>query len=379
LREDFQHAVYDAWSDVRTLQTEQHANGMSKELMQVVNALKTDDITMDEYQSHVANARLVLDGMLESDKDLHNETSLLNAMTQLKAIDDPDAINVAVRETKIQLQNILVTEESLDALKQLYATFNLYLEDRMQAIPLFEQHIQNFSHIVIELGAVDDDPKPLREALLMATDCINREVPPFEIENLLDAVIRSTVMDKNSAPRSDDLNALVETVRAIIENDFGTNRVEMALDGVLKIQEGKRKVKEHMEAHRKRLAYRQRMLVKKDATENIELRKAELTGAEWDGFRVEDVQLKTKVEENLSPCRQAFKAFDIDGDSVITIDEVIEYLLSVKPDARPNGLKDINPFQKTKMRKRLAGMDTDGDGKLSFEEFEAWWMNNNGE
>merc|ERR1711988_693813 len=154
-----------------------------------------------------------------------------------------------------------------------------------------------------------------------------------------------------------------------MDNDFGTNKVEMALDGVLKIQEGKKKVKEAMEAHRKRLAYRQRMLVKKDANEKIELRKAELTGAEWDGFRVEDVQLKARVEEELSPCEKAFKAFDIDGDSVITIDEVIDYLLSVPPDDRPNGLKDINPFQKKKMRKRLEGMDTDNDGKLSFDEF----------
>ena len=31
-----------------------------------------DDITMDEYQSHVANARLVLDGLLESDEDLYD-------------------------------------------------------------------------------------------------------------------------------------------------------------------------------------------------------------------------------------------------------------------------------------------------------------------
>merc|ERR1712178_78714 len=131
-----------------------------------------------------------------------------------------------------------------------------------------------------------------------------------------------------------------------------------------------------MEAHRKRLAYRQRMLVKKDA-QTIELREAEKTGAEWDGFRVEDVQLTTRVEAELSPCEKAFKAFDIDGDSVITIDEVIEYLLSVKPDDRPNGLKDINPFQKKKMRKRLEGMDTDSDGKLSFEEFSAWWAEHN--
>lgn len=103
------------------------------------------------------------------------------------------------------------------------------------------------------------------------------------------------------------------------------------------------------------------------------MRHAEKTGAEWDGFRVEDVALVSATADNRSPVQQAFDSFDINKDGTITIEEVIEYLLTLKPAQRPKGLEDVNPFQKTKMRRRLQKMDTDGDGNLSFAEFEAWW------
>merc|ERR1711924_380000 len=115
------------------------------------------------------------------------------------------------------------------------------------------------------------------------------------------------------------------------------------------------------------------MQVKKDASEVIELRKAEKTGAEWDGFRVEDVKLRSAKKEIKSAAREAFDSFDLDGDKTITIEEVIQYLLSVSPEQRPEGLKDVNPFKKAKMRKRLKKMDANDDGTLSFQEFETWW------
>lgn len=78
-----------------------------------------------------------------------------------------------------------------------------------------------------------------------------------------------------------------------------------------------------------------------------------------------------------TPVQAAFDAFDIDNDGTITIDEVIQFLLSVPPEQRPTGLKDVNPFAKKAMRRRIEKMDTDNDGTLSFAEFEAWWSDNN--
>ena len=68
-----------------------------------------------------------------------------------------------------------------------------------------------------------------------------------------------------------------------------------------------------------------------------------------------------------------FQEFDSDNDGTITVEEVADYLLSKDPNERPPGFQDINPFQKEKLRKQLKAIDTDGDGKLSFEEFEVWW------
>merc|ERR1712185_316128 len=116
---------------------------------------------------------------------------------------------------------------------------------------------------------------------------------------------------------------------------MGTVKTQVA--GQLNATKGGEKVAEVRASHRRRLAYRARLSVKKRATEVIELAKAEKTGAEWDGFQVEAVGLKKAETENLSPVEKAFRSFDRDGDGDITIDEVIEYLLSVGPEERPEG------------------------------------------
>merc|ERR1711977_93383 len=154
-------------------------------------------------------------------------------------------------------------------------------------------------------------------------------------------------------------------VQEIVDQQAGSVTVKDQIGAQLKATEGQKKVQEVQNAHRRRLAYRSRNLAKKRAEEKIELRKAEATGAEWDGFQVEDVQLKKRVEVELDPCEKAFKSFDLDGDDII----------SINPDERPEGLKDINPFQQKRMEKRLMAMDTDGDGVLSYAEFSAWWKN----
>jgi len=374
----FTNIVYDAWGNINKLQSEMQANRMTMELINVLSALKSDDMGLDEFTTQVSNHRVALNKMIEDYKELSNEQNLLNALADLQQINDPDAINVATRETRSQINNIMITERYTDALKNLYDAFNLYIEDRDSAIPQLKTYVQEYSHIVVHLDAVDVDPFPLRTALIAAVRMSEgiEIMPIYEVQCIMDEVIAPQVMGHLSAPKSEELKELMATIQGICDEQNGAQTAKDHVASRLKATNGQKEVKEAMDAHRRRLAYRQRNTVKANSDEVIELRAAEKTGAEWDGFQVEKVELKAKAQVQKSPVEAAFDAFDIDGDSTITIDEVIQYLLSVPPDVRPKGLKDINPFQKGKMRKRLQKMDADNDGTLSFGEFEDWWKQN---
>merc|ERR1711981_945259 len=97
---------------------------------------------------------------------------------------------------------------------------------------------------------------------------------------------------------------------------------------------GFKKVQDAIDTHRAQLTWRSRLAFKKRAEENVELRPAEKTGAEWDGFHVEDVDLKS-WQDTRTPCERAFEDFDLDKNGIITINEVIDYLLTLKPEERP--------------------------------------------
>merc|ERR1711907_507981 len=215
-----------------------------------------------------------------------------------------------------------------------------------------------------------------RQALITAAMMIDGTAEDVEVLQVAQQVIGPAVLQHCSAPKSSDLNMLMTTIKEIVDQQSGSVTVKDQVGAQTRATNGRNKVKEEMDSHRKRLTYRSRLAFKKRAEEPIELRAAEKTGAEWDGFNVEDVTLKKAAADNRSPCEKAFDAFDIDSDGIITIEEVIDFLLSVPPDERPEGLKDVNPFQKAKMRKRLQKMDTDNDGNLSFNEFETWWKSN---
>jgi len=373
--------VYDAWGNLSKLQGDTQANKLSKDLVNVIAALKSDDIGLDEFHSQVLNVRAVLQKMIEDSKDLNNEQTLLAALAGLQAINDADKMNIAVRETKCQLNTIIITEEYTTALKTLYDDFNFFLDDKEEGKKLLQQCVQNYSNLVVRLGAADDDPFPLRTALKFAVRCCegmeNGNLPKdYEIKVIIEEIIAPQVMGHLSAPKASDLEALMEAVQGILASQKMCFTVQSLVTDRQAAQKGSKEAKEAMDEHRRRLAYRQRMQVKKDADEVIELRKAEKCGAEWDGFHVEDVVLKKRVEKQKSPIEEAFSLFDIDQNGTITIGECIQFLLSVSPDQRPNGLKDINPFQKAKMRKRVEKMDTNGDGTLSFAEFEEFWKAN---
>jgi hypothetical protein len=374
LQAQFNDCVLDAWANLTLLQNEQHANKVTKNIIVNLDGLQAGKMSLDEFQAHVKNDREILNQLLQEDKDLHNEKALLGALKNLQDVNDAEMINYAVQDTKVQLNNIKATELKTIALKNLYDAFLLYIKDPDNAVPLLTDHVQNDSKLVVQLAALEDEADPMRSCLIMAQRCVEGNPPPThpEIELLIDVVLRPQVALHCSAPKSSELNALMATIEEIVEKQSGSVSVKDQVAAQMQAQKGSEDVSNAMDSHRRRLAYRNRMQFTKKADEVVELRHAELCGAEWDGFRVDHVDLHSAVDTR-TPVQKAYEAFDMNHDDMITIDEVIDYLLSVKPHQRPKGLENVNPWQKAKVRKKLQKMDTDRDGHLSFEEFSTWW------
>merc|ERR1712216_787655 len=225
------------------------------------------------------------------------------------------------------------------------------------------------------MGANKDEPAALRTALIAAQRCTLIDpatglpmISDSEVRNVMDEVIAPQLDMQVGGPKRQDLTDLTTVVRDIVDAQMGAVLVAQQVDSQQKATAGRKQVGEALGTHRKRLAYRQRNAVKAKAPEVIELREAEKCGAEWDRAKLSkgqsDLIAREVVEK--TPVQAAFDAFDIDNDGTITIDEVIQFLLSVPPEQRPTGLKDVNPFAKKAMRRRIEKMDTDNDGTLSF-------------
>jgi hypothetical protein len=378
----FKSVVFDAWSNVVTLQAEQKANGLSKEMVNIVDSLNSGDMTMDTFTAHVENHRHVLNELIEQDKILHNEKMLLSAVTELQDINDVDKINIAVRETESQLSNLQVGQRCVEGLKKMYDVLCECRDDRPSGKTKCQALVDEYADVVVKLGGLDDNALPMEMCLVtLQRIALDQDVTNAEIELLINTVVRPQVLRNCSNPSSEELKTLMVEVTTLVNNQSAavlTADVIAAQDGA---KHGAAKVKKAVGSHRDRLAYRQRMALQESiGIDKLVLLKAEThCGAEWAGFYVEGVKLKhvaylrTSQIDERSECQKAYDAFDMDQDKVITIDEIIKYLLSVKPDERPLGLQDINPFKKAKMRKLLKTLDTDQNGTLSFEEFETFW------
>merc|ERR1712093_673700 len=132
---------------------------------------------------------------------------------------------------------------------------------------------------------------------------------PSEVQYCINNIIVPAVGLHCSAPKSKDLQTLMATIQEIVDAQSGASTVRDQVGAQTRATNGRTKVKDEMDAHRRRLTYRSRLAFKKRAEENIELRQAEKTGAEWDGFNVEDVSLNKWVD-NRTPCQKAFDDFD---------------------------------------------------------------------
>jgi len=274
--------------------------------------------------------------------------------------------------------------------KTMHANFMLFTQpegDKDMAIKALKANIKDFAPLVVKLAALEDNAAPMRESLVTAkllTDAYEINSPGLatleaRVNLLASTTIRPEVALHCSAPQSAKLNMLMATIQTLVDKQ---QEAKNSKDNVVVLLDAKtevKKVQDEMDDHRRRLAYRNRMQVSKKSEEKIDLRKAEAGGAFWEGFQMENYDPLKHVEDTRTEMQKAFDCFDIDKDGEITLEEVMQYLLSVPANKRPKGLEDVNPFQKKKMEKRLRSMDKDGDGKLSYQEFETWWTTQNPE
>jgi hypothetical protein len=346
-------------------------------MVDIMSAHATGNMTMEEFMTQVGNHREVLNSLLRADEDLHNEKMLLGALSGLEDVNDFDAVSVATRETRSQLSNILVQENNTEALKTMYEVLHICLTNREEGLQALSV-VQTFSNIVVHLGANggSGDATPLREALIAAERIrLGEDVADYELKILLEQMVVPAVEGNCSNPKSKDLQELMATIGDLVNQQKLASSTKDMVTAQSRCQDGHNSVLDAVNDHRKRLAYRQRRQVAKESFPyKIQLRAIhERTGAEWSRAKLTKVDLKHRDLVEKSQSLQAFESFDIDKNGTITIDEIITYLLSVPKEKRPKGLEDVNPFQKSKMKKRLMKMDNDNDGELSFTEFEAWW------
>lgn len=365
--------IFDAWGNISKLQAEKQANVLTENLLQIIAARKSDSLTPDEFATEVLNHRLTLNKLLEANKDLTNEQNLLGALNNLGDINDADAINVAVREAKVQIANIRITEEYTECLKELFKAFGIYLEDRDQGIKLLKQFVQNYSHLEVRLGAMDDDPFPLRSGLILAERCVCDPVTPqkFEIQLLMMGILNPQIIAHTSAPKTRDIEDIMKAAEEVIDMQSKSKTAEDHIKNATKAKSATNNVNEEMDAHRNRLAYRNRLAVQNQSKEEVNLRKAEKTGAEWEFASLEDVTLKKAHQDD--PVELMYHTFDLDHDKDVTVAEIVKYIPKVEKKKLPPSIRKLNLFQKKKLLAEVQKADTDNDGSLSFGEFKAWW------
>ena len=72
----------------------------------------------------------------------------------------------------------------------------------------------------------------------------------------------------------------------------------------------------------------------------------------------------SQASEQLSQLKRIFARFDTDSDGYIGLEEFIVVLQAVGDADVPKAVAELD----------FAVIDTDGDGRVSFAEFSAWWL-----
>lgn len=89
--------------------------------------------------------------------------------------------------------------------------------------------------------------------------------------------------------------------------------------------------------------------------------------------------------DNSSKVRKVFEMYDANGDGFISMPEMVNYLRSVyvviyeaNPSIQEQVGVDAATLARVTAEECFREADTDGDGKLSYDEFEAWYLENPG-
>jgi hypothetical protein len=388
--------INDAWAGVNQLKIDQNANKKAQQAAQFLDAVASEDRDMDELKGNTENLRCDLDALIDKDKNQYKELALLDALSDLSKVDDRGAIFAAKREAESQMGDIKAAQNQTVALKKLHKGFTTYiaaLNDNPGGGPESEaaleepknelkELVKSTAQVVVHLASLEQQPDALRDTLSMATMLTHPEYakrldfanPSKILPSVMSTVVAPEIMQHTSTPAAEEIEDLIDDVEEIMETEVQAHEsIAESTQKLKRKQAISQKIAKKANDHRRRIGYRSRMMAAKAADEPIQLREAEPTGAEWDGFRVEDVILSSAVDDEVDACQKAFDSFDINNDKFITINEVCDFLLTVPPEERPKGLADVNPYQKRKMATRIRKLDKDGDGLLSYEEFKAWW------
>ena len=113
-------------------------------------------------------------------------------------------------------------QQNTDALKEMYEVLHICLANREDATEKSLSVVQNFSHIVVHLGALggsSGDAAPLREALIAAERVKLNDVglKDYELKILLEQIVVPAVEGNCSNPKSKDLEQLMDTIGDLVK------------------------------------------------------------------------------------------------------------------------------------------------------------------
>jgi hypothetical protein len=446
----FKDDVSSAWGDIVTLQSEMKCNEILKDLVSLLSVVDSDDheerlsVPLDEFEVQISNMRTVLKDLLQHDKQQYCEARIVHALSGLTNIHDAEKINIATREAKEQMAQLVAEQSSLDALKDVYDVFKVvldmpddersdslvqdfenwgtfalqddaqkkmlkhveslhadHLEDSMAGLSRAPSKIsrdeldekcrelvQQYSSVIIHVGAVNDNAEPIRSCLLAAAQIqfgarIDQKFKA-RLQVLIDTVIRPRVMRSCSGDDPEELKELLEMVQKVVDDQLHATTLFKQVEAQHAVASAYQKVRTVLADHRERLAFRRRMEIQTHVTPaKLKLRDAPPPkGAEWIGFNLNDsansseVHLRHRRKSKNKPkssAQAAFEAADISGDGKITYDEAWKWIFSIPGDTRPKKLRKYNSTNKVLIKKLMKKYDTDGDKALELKEFEAFW------
>jgi len=71
-------------------------------------------------------------------------------------------------------------------------------------------------------------------------------------------------------------------------------------------------------------------------------------------------------------CQEAFHSAKHNGSGGVTVEDMLQHILSLDGAHRPKGLRTVSAWKESEMRKGLEQC-ANNDGLLVYDEFGSWW------